>query len=171
MSLRRITLWFLCPWHVLQRCSNIHYTQVVVSLTLDSLETDNTLVVISLTLIPHVLMSLTPVSYLTRFTNMVWYLSHLLQGFCILDTFCTHVLTSFTLPSSRFSPERRGNIKPFSYLPFGEGPRNCIGMRFAVMEAKIALVRILQMYTLHRCSQTQVSIFMDIQRKQSIAIC
>ncbi|XP_064599117.1 cytochrome P450 3A8-like [Liolophura sinensis] len=63
----------------------------------------------------------------------------------------------------RFSPERRGNIKPFCYLPFGEGPRNCIGMRFAVMEAKIALVRILQKYTLHRCSQTQVPVQFESQ--------
>lgn len=27
----------------------------------------------------------------------------------------------------RFSEENINKIKPFSYLPFGEGPRNCIG--------------------------------------------
>ncbi|XP_042203443.1 cytochrome P450 9e2-like [Homarus americanus] len=39
----------------------------------------------------------------------------------------------------RFMPENRDNITTFTHMPFGLGPRNCIAMRFALMEAKVAL--------------------------------
>lgn len=39
----------------------------------------------------------------------------------------------------RFLPENRGELDRFQYLPFGAGPRVCIGATFALQEAVIAL--------------------------------
>lgn len=56
----------------------------------------------------------------------------------------------------RFSPENRDNIKPFSYLPFGVGPRNCIGSRFALMETKSLFFSLLSKFTIEQCSKTEI---------------
>ncbi|KAG9152867.1 hypothetical protein Leryth_012490 [Lithospermum erythrorhizon] len=52
-----------------------------------------------------------------------------------------------------FKPERfsggvikASNNNPSAFLPFGFGPRTCVGLNFAMIEAKIALSKILQRY-------------------------
>ncbi|XP_038066485.1 cytochrome P450 3A24-like [Patiria miniata] len=61
-----------------------------------------------------------------------------------------------TFDPERFSPENKASIKPCSFQTFGFGPRNCIGMRFALLEAKMALVRVLQQYRFDVCSETEI---------------
>ena len=61
----------------------------------------------------------------------------------------------------KFDPERfrspaKDTRHAFQFLPFGAGPRNCIGMRFALLEIKVALVRILMKYKFVRSPETQV---------------
>ncbi|XP_048818128.1 cytochrome P450 3A9-like [Lagopus muta] len=56
----------------------------------------------------------------------------------------------------RFSKENKDNIDPYTYLPFGAGPRNCIGMRFALLTLKVAITAILQHFTFQVCKETQI---------------
>ncbi|CAF4823385.1 unnamed protein product [Pieris macdunnoughi] len=44
----------------------------------------------------------------------------------------------------RFSDENKDKINPIAYLPFGVGPRNCIGSRFALCELKMLIFQIIQ---------------------------
>ncbi|GAB1580625.1 cytochrome P450 [Phyllobacterium phragmitis] len=56
---------------------------------------------------------------------------------------------------ARFHPENRGQIDRFQYLPFGAGPRVCIGASFALQEAVIALAVLLFRYRFDTVSQTR----------------
>ncbi|CAG2173908.1 unnamed protein product, partial [Oppiella nova] len=58
----------------------------------------------------------------------------------------------------RFLPENRHKLIPYTYFPFGTGPRNCLGMRFALMEVKLAISHIVMRYRFKRCPKTEVPI-------------
>lgn len=58
--------------------------------------------------------------------------------------------------TKQFYPERFATKRhPLAWVAFGAGPRQCVGMRFALAEIKIAVIRLLQTYTIHRGSAEQ----------------
>uniref|UniRef100_A0A6I8S7C8 Cytochrome P450 3A n=1 Tax=Xenopus tropicalis TaxID=8364 RepID=A0A6I8S7C8_XENTR len=56
----------------------------------------------------------------------------------------------------RFSKENRATHTPFTFLPFGDGPRNCIGLRFALLSMKVAIVTLLQNFSVRPCAETLI---------------
>jgi cytochrome P450 len=48
----------------------------------------------------------------------------------------------------RFAPEKSASRMKFSYLPFGAGPRACLGLNFALTEIQVVLAMILQRFRL-----------------------
>jgi cytochrome P450 len=49
----------------------------------------------------------------------------------------------------RFTPERSAGRSRWQYLPFGAGPRSCIGDHFAMLEATLALATIIRRTEIH----------------------
>jgi cytochrome P450 len=45
---------------------------------------------------------------------------------------------------ARFAPENEAKLERYQYMPFGAGPRICIGMAFAMLEATAMLATLLQ---------------------------
>ncbi|OJF98427.1 cytochrome P450 [Pararhizobium antarcticum] len=55
----------------------------------------------------------------------------------------------------RFLPENRDKLHRFQYLPFGAGPRICIGATFALQEAVIALAVLMKRYRFDMTAETR----------------
>ncbi|RZC31845.1 p450 domain containing protein [Asbolus verrucosus] len=58
----------------------------------------------------------------------------------------------------RFSDENKHNVNPYAYLPFGEGPRNCIGERFANLVSKLALASMIKDFVFEVTNETEIPI-------------
>ncbi|XP_026318084.1 cytochrome P450 9e2-like [Hyposmocoma kahamanoa] len=61
----------------------------------------------------------------------------------------------------RFSEENKHKIQPFTYMPFGLGPRNCIGSRFALCEVKVMVYQLLNSFEISPSNRTSIPAKLD----------
>lgn len=62
---------------------------------------------------------------------------------------------------NRFTQENIKNRHPMAYIPFGDGPRNCIGMRFAIMELLVAISSVVDNFKLTLNPKTKTPFAFD----------
>ena len=63
------------------------------------------------------------------------------------------------IDTQKFHPERFATKRhPLAWVAFGAGPRNCIGMRFALAEIKMTIISLLRKYTVLPLSTTQTDL-------------
>ncbi|KAH0999931.1 hypothetical protein HUJ04_008167 [Dendroctonus ponderosae] len=63
----------------------------------------------------------------------------------------------------RFSDENKSKIKPYTYMPFGLGPRNCIGSRFALLEIKALFYHLLLNFEIEPTKITTVPMKLSVK--------
>nr|XP_023025740.1 cytochrome P450 6k1-like [Leptinotarsa decemlineata] len=58
----------------------------------------------------------------------------------------------------KYIPERflnkNFNMSGLFYMPFGEGPRNCLGERFGILSTQLALINIISRFEIEKCAVT-----------------
>ncbi|XP_033728745.1 cytochrome P450 3A8-like isoform X2 [Pecten maximus] len=57
----------------------------------------------------------------------------------------------------RFNPDSECNADPVMFLPFGGGPRMCVGVRFGMMQIKLVLIYLMRKVRFVPCIETEPS--------------
>ncbi|XP_013140341.1 PREDICTED: cytochrome P450 6B1-like [Papilio polytes] len=64
----------------------------------------------------------------------------------------------------RFSPDKIKDIDSCAYLPFGAGPRNCIGLRFAKTQSRVGMVKFFSNFRVEPSKRTAMKLTFDPSR-------
>lgn len=64
---------------------------------------------------------------------------------------------------NRFSPEEVKLRPSGSFLAFGDGPRNCIGLRFGMLQARIGLVKLISSFKFSKCDKTDIPLEFSVK--------
>lgn len=62
-----------------------------------------------------------------------------------------------------FTPEAIRNRNPYAFLSFSEGPRNCLGMRFAQLQTKFGIATIIDNFKLTLNPRTKPTFKLDLK--------
>lgn len=66
------------------------------------------------------------------------------------------------------SPNGNGKSKGLFYLPFGDGPRNCIGMRLGKVTTKLGLAIVLSKFSIEFCDKAMADTELEFDTMQFI---
>ncbi|RZC38867.1 p450 domain containing protein, partial [Asbolus verrucosus] len=66
-----------------------------------------------------------------------------------------------TFTPERFVGANKENLTKYAFLPFGEGPRACLGKRFGILQVKVGVAYIIQNYEISVNKKTKVPIQYD----------
>ncbi|CAG2101755.1 unnamed protein product [Medioppia subpectinata] len=62
----------------------------------------------------------------------------------------------FAFRPDRFMRPNVANITPYTHFPFGSGPRQCVAMRFALVQVKLLVAKMLQQFRFYAVPDTDI---------------
>lgn len=91
----------------------------------------------------------------------------------VVCPFTLHRDPRFWEKPDEFVPERFASEPPSAYLPFGTGPRYCIGSEFAMLEAQLVTARVVREFRLELPPGTEVTPWpgITLRTRSGLPIC